>query len=580
MNMPKLQAVQIQTTSFCTTNCIMCPQALREHKDFKSINKGNMSDRLFIKILEDCKEMNVKYIAPYLMADPLMDPKIFERIEQIREICGNDSFIELSISPTKLDDEIIQKLLKAPLSLLRISFHGLTEDEIQRTMPGMEYKRSIKYLHQLIYLLKKQKPYKFEIAYLRGIFTYKRDLEIWKYWEEKGVDVNSWWLISRAGNAFPGHPQYYGKIIGCKEKRAEHWAHILSDGTVILCCNDYQEEVVLGNVKKCSLRDIWTGAARQQIFEYFQGKRDMPQNFLCKRCEWAEIRSLIPISNTQHIKSKETNTIAVITLTRKRPHLLLRAIKSVQNQIGNIHIKHIILVDDDDKHTIKMLQCLEKSRSLPQNVVWYCVPRNKYEKSGPSRSAKLRNYGVRVANTSWIAFLDDDNEWLPYHLDSLLKCAIRTGVRVVHSYRYILNSDGSPFLEKKHPWYTDINEGKRTYSDLCKRGIFVPGTCVMRDRVDPSARPEPFTSIDISEALFAREILLDEPFEEHYTEKDALELIGEDDKLFYALMKKGEPIVCTHQATLMYYLGGYSNNPKKRDELEFSWATTVDKGGR
>ena len=22
------------------------------------------------------------------------------------------------------------------------------------------------------------------------------------------------------------------------------------------------------------------------------------------------------------------------------------------------------------------------------------------------------------------------------------------------------------------------------------------------------------------------------------------------------------------------------NNPKKRDELEFSWATTVDKGGR
>lgn len=42
-----------------------------------------------------------------------------------------------------------------------------------------------------------------------------------------------------------------------------------------------------------------------------------------------------------------------------------------------------------------------------------------------------RNRALEMAQTDWIAFLDDDDEWMPHHIDSCSKLADETGADVV-----------------------------------------------------------------------------------------------------------------------------------------------------
>jgi hypothetical protein len=109
-----------------------------------------------------------------------------------------------------------------------------------------------------------------------------------------------------------------------------------------------------------------------------------------------------------------------------------------------------------------------------------------------------------------------------------------------------------------------MEEAKRAYQDLCRKGVLTPGSCVVRDRVDPIDHPDPVRIVDMSAWLFARELLLEIPFREEYGDLDWERMFVEDDKLILDLLRKGEPIGCSGQATLIYYLGGYTNDFERR----------------
>jgi glycosyltransferase involved in cell wall biosynthesis len=254
--------------------------------------------------------------------------------------------------------------------------------------------------------------------------------------------------------------------------------------------------------------------------------------------------------------------ITVITLTRRRPLLVQRAIRSVRAQRTAHPVHHVVLVDDcpDTLATLRGLPDLGARVSYQ--------PRAEDEVSGPSRSSRLRNLGVRAATDPWIAFLDDDNEWTPDHLDSLVDCAQRRGVRVAYSDVSLHNQDGSDYLAPRWPWAHTVAEAEREYADYVAKGVCAPGSNVLRD--SPGACG---VAADTSAWLLARELLLEIPFAERFTAQDANELQGEDDKLYQALVRRREPMACTGRTTLRYYLGGYSNNPDGKTDETFCWAS-------
>jgi glycosyltransferase involved in cell wall biosynthesis len=96
--------------------------------------------------------------------------------------------------------------------------------------------------------------------------------------------------------------------------------------------------------------------------------------------------------------------VSVVIPTRYRPKLVLRAIDSVLNQTHK-EIEIIVVVDGPDAATVAAVRSVDDPRL--QLIV---NPESK-------TAAGARNIGADHARGEWIAFLDDDDEWLPNKLE-------------------------------------------------------------------------------------------------------------------------------------------------------------------
>ncbi|HFI2423177.1 MULTISPECIES: glycosyltransferase family 2 protein [Bacillus cereus group] len=102
---------------------------------------------------------------------------------------------------------------------------------------------------------------------------------------------------------------------------------------------------------------------------------------------------------------KEEPKISVVIPTKGRPELLKRAIDSVLKQSFE-QFEIIIVIDGEDPITVEMLKEYKDTR-LKQII-----------NTTPQGGGEARNIGVRHADGEWIAFLDDDDEFLPEKLET------------------------------------------------------------------------------------------------------------------------------------------------------------------
>jgi glycosyltransferase involved in cell wall biosynthesis len=101
------------------------------------------------------------------------------------------------------------------------------------------------------------------------------------------------------------------------------------------------------------------------------------------------------------------SNVTVVIPTRNRPQMVVRAVQSALAQTVPAN-EIIVVVDGPDEVTIQALVGIGDER-----LRWIILPVN-----GGANNA--RNIGARSATTEWIAFLDDDDEWLPQKLEKQL----------------------------------------------------------------------------------------------------------------------------------------------------------------
>ncbi|MFZ1489696.1 MAG: glycosyltransferase [Ilumatobacteraceae bacterium] len=260
--------------------------------------------------------------------------------------------------------------------------------------------------------------------------------------------------------------------------------------------------------------------------------------------------------------------ITVVTVTRERPGQLANAIESVVSQDYPGTVEHVVVVDDDPE-TVAAFTGSEHPAHRPLRV----------HVSGPAHGrgagraftyphlARLLNVGISKARSPWIAFLDDDNAFEPNHLRSLIELAESSGGDAVHSGRSLVWPDGSPYLEPQLPSAPTPEEGARLYQLLCRRGVCVPGTNVLLDRVDEGVPADavnstvmsdhdPLFLVDQNVWLIARELLVQVSVPELFSEQDIAENTCPDDKLLSALVAAGVVIRTTGLPTVRYTVGG------------------------
>ncbi|MES2808156.1 MAG: glycosyltransferase family 2 protein [Bacteroidota bacterium] len=145
--------------------------------------------------------------------------------------------------------------------------------------------------------------------------------------------------------------------------------------------------------------------------------------------------------------------VSVIIPTFKRSDYLIRAIESALNQ--SYKDIEVIIVDDNDGDN-------EFREATLRNVQLY-IANNKviYLKHEVNRGAPAaRNTGLQNAQGEYIAFLDDDDEWMPEKLDKQIKLFNTLGddYGVVGCFWRIVNEFDNKITTRKLKYRGDLSK--------------------------------------------------------------------------------------------------------------------------
>ncbi|HEX5140746.1 MAG TPA: glycosyltransferase family 2 protein [Dehalococcoidia bacterium] len=174
--------------------------------------------------------------------------------------------------------------------------------------------------------------------------------------------------------------------------------------------------------------------------------------------------------------------VTVVIPTKERASLLARALDSVFRQTyANLDV--LVVVDGADPATLAVLDSIGNQRRLHPLI-------NKQS----TGVAEARNRAIRCCDTDWVAFLDDDDEWMPEKIAHQMEAALGSASANPVVYSQVLVTDGSS--EKVWP-----GRGIRPDEDIStylfskqssheKDGIILPITWLLR-----------------------RELVLEEPFD-------------------------------------------------------------------
>ena len=150
-------------------------------------------------------------------------------------------------------------------------------------------------------------------------------------------------------------------------------------------------------------------------------------------------------------------TVSLVIPTRDRPRLLRRALRSALTQTRVPD--EIWVVDDGSEEPV--------AAGLAKDF-----PQVRCHRQEPGGVSSARNAGANLSQSEWIAFLDDDDEWLPDKLArQLAHAAAHPRLRFVHCDEiWIRNGKVLPQKEKHR-----------------KRGGWIFADCLPFCRISPSA---------------------------------------------------------------------------------------------
>lgn len=227
-------STNIETFGYCNRKCSFC----FNNEKFPDREVGIMSIDVWQKIVNELSIIKFAgRLAPYFFGEPLLDKRILELISYARKKCPY-SFIQINSNGDILKEHFLLSLIKNGLDRIHITNY----DDVENNN-----------------LLKLSKKYPYHVDY--------------RAWENIS-------LVNRAGKIFDKENRNINKPC----MRPSNQLVINWKGNVLLCCQDYYEEYILGNVKDESIQKIWYSVQFQKYRKILKaGNRKAID--ICKNCD-------------------------------------------------------------------------------------------------------------------------------------------------------------------------------------------------------------------------------------------------------------------------------------------------------
>ncbi len=269
-----LRTGQIEVTAHCNWGCAFCPVAT----DPKP--RETMPMDLFEEIVQKLVDLGtIEYVTFHFFNEPTLDKHFNERLEVL---ASHSMQLVLFTNASGLNENKIDALKR--LGVLRhliVNLPSINEKEFADLTRSRTYSRSRANLDRAI---DAGFPVKIVVNGV-GQELVKNLSQLKERYEPLGVMVEPTMTCDRAGDVRGVYLQdvhVSGQLTGCGWPLTH--ANISVSGDLFLCCNDYYQREIFGNVMDGSLSEIMRGDvatnARRKVF----GVSEAEDDFLCRKC--------------------------------------------------------------------------------------------------------------------------------------------------------------------------------------------------------------------------------------------------------------------------------------------------------
>jgi MoaA/NifB/PqqE/SkfB family radical SAM enzyme len=275
--------LSLETCTACNHRCPFCPVSVDPRE------KEVMSQELFESIVDQTVAAGGKDVVVFLSNynEPTIDPLFEERClalfarglavsiltnasqftpERARRLGAAGRFRYIGINLPTLDPERYLKL------------HG-TKD-LARVIANIEAMRGSEISEEtvIVVLGEEDEDHRRDVAQIRERF------------EPMGWKVKPFRIRSRpASGTFVPEPPAKKNLKGCElmgSRPFEH-LHVTATAKAVLCCQDYYERLVVGDLKTQTVAEVLGGDVMARLRRWTYGVEEAPADFLCRRCEFA-----------------------------------------------------------------------------------------------------------------------------------------------------------------------------------------------------------------------------------------------------------------------------------------------------
>jgi len=270
--------VDIGVTNACNSDCIMCP-----HSRLKNI--GTMKMDLYEKIIDNCARLKIKNVILSFFGEPLLDKTLLNKIAYAKQKGLDVAFYS---NGSLLDKRWAHDLIDVGLDSITISFDGYSKETYEKIRRGLKFdvlKANILGLIDAKKDLKKENP-KINLVLVEQTDNKKEIKKFYNEWKEKVESINIINLRNWAGEVDDKFGSSFHSKKGLKRTPCSLiWQKLVVDwnGDAVLCCDDWNHSMVLGNLKTESIEEIWRGKKLTKIRKlHKEGKFEKIP--LCSNC--------------------------------------------------------------------------------------------------------------------------------------------------------------------------------------------------------------------------------------------------------------------------------------------------------
>lgn len=256
--------LDVELTNFCNFNCCFCPTGTKAMQRMR----GHMPDNVADAIAENVKKYNIPAVRFIRWGEPTLHPNYLSILEKVKNA---GALIHINTNGSLLDEEQIQKLLDIHLDSIKFSFQGADEGTYNEMREGGDYLRLLDIVRKFHEMRgERDYPYIQISTTLTGetadqIEGFKSDIgDYCDYYnvgytklnhlnvDTMNIDEEEKKKIRRLQEHETINHTFRPVCVEAFDKLSINW-----NGDVTLCCSDYDNFMLVGNILDMDLKQIF-----------------------------------------------------------------------------------------------------------------------------------------------------------------------------------------------------------------------------------------------------------------------------------------------------------------------------------